>query len=144
MKAYNKVIIQDEQIANWQKSDHGKKIQHSCLGTIKAKLKQLDNVVVLDKFIPTTKWCSKCNSVKNDLTQKDRIYICKCGHQEDRDVHAAKNMVEIYNLVISKNLVPKDIREVKLVDFRSAIRVDAKDVERQDQKVEARRCSVFS
>lgn len=53
-------------------------------------------------------------------------------------------MVEIYNLVISKNLVPKDIREVKLVDFRSAIGVDAKDVERQDQKVEARRCSVFS
>ena len=53
-------------------------------------------------------------------------------------------MVRIYQQVLKNNSVPKDIREVKLVDFRSAIGVDAKDVERQDQKVEARRCSVFS
>ena len=26
MKAYNKVIIQDEQLSNWQRSGHGRKI----------------------------------------------------------------------------------------------------------------------
>ena len=144
MKAYKKVIIQDEQLVNWQKSDHGKKIQHSCLGTIKSKLKQLENVVVLDKFIPTTKWCP-CGYVNENLKLSDRIINCpKCGKVEDRDIHAAKNMIEIYDLVLSKNLVPAGCREVKLVDFRSAIGVVAKDDERQDQKVEARRCSVFS
>ena len=144
MKAYKKVVIQDEQLASWQKSDHGKKVQHSCLGTIKSKLKQLENVVVLDKFIPTTKWCS-CGYVNENFKLSDRTINCpKCRKVEDRDIHSAKNMIEIYDLVLSKNLVPAGCREVKLVDFRSAIGVVAKDDERQDQKVEARRCSVFS
>ena len=144
MKTYDKVIIQDEQIVNWQKSNHGKKIQHSCLGKIKTKLKQLDNVVILDKFIPTTKWCS-CGYINENLNLSDRTIKCPiCGKVEDRDVHSAKNMIKIYDLVISKNLVPMDSREVKLADFRTSIGVVAKDNERQVQKDETRRCSVFS
>lgn len=98
MKSYNKVVIQDEQISCWQKNGHGKKIQHSCMGTIKAKLKRLDNVIVLDKWIPTTKWCPCCGK-KNDVQLEQRTYSCECGHHADRDIHSAKNIVEIWNLV---------------------------------------------
>lgn len=98
MKSYGKVIIQDEQISCWQKSGHGKKVQHSCMGAIKAKLKQLDNVVVLDKWIPTTRWCPCCGK-RNDVPLEQRTYICECGYYEDRDVHSAKNMVTIWDLV---------------------------------------------
>ena len=113
------------------------------MGTIKAKLKALPNVVVLDKFIPTTKWC-ECGHIHEDIDETTRTLVCpKCHKVEDRDMHAACNMLKIYNLALQKNLVPRDAREVKLVDFRAAAGI-AKDEEGKAQEVEARRCSVFS
>ena len=41
LKSYNCIVIQDEQIASWQKGLFGKQVQHSCLGLVKAKLKSL-------------------------------------------------------------------------------------------------------
>ena len=61
LKHYDNVIIQDEQLARWHKSGHGKKVQHSILGRVKSKLMNgFDNVIVLDKMIPTTKICIEC------------------------------------------------------------------------------------
>ena len=118
MKNYEKVIYQDEQLSKWhQEKAMSSTIQHSCLGTIKAKLKMLDNTIILNKFIPTTKWCPKCGSIKNDITLDDRTYDCHCGYNEDRDIHAAKNMVSIWQSLVENNLVPMDSREVKLEDW---------------------------
>ena len=79
-----------------------------------------------------------------DIDESVRTLVCpKCHKVEDRDIHAAKNMLKIYNLVLQNNLVPMDGREVKLVDFRSSTGI-AKDEERKDQKNDTRRCSVFS
>ena len=58
MKQYKAVVIQNEQLAKLHKDKrrgYSKTIQHSCMGTIKAKLKNLSNVIVLDEYIPTTK-----------------------------------------------------------------------------------------
>lgn len=41
LKKYETIVIQDEQISNWHKGLFGKQVQHSCLGLVKAKLKQL-------------------------------------------------------------------------------------------------------
>lgn len=90
LKSYNKIVIQDEQLSNWMKSGHGKKISHGCLGIIKSKLKKMKNVVVLDKYIPTTRMCSKCGNIHESLRQRDRTFICPyCGETSDRDIHAA-------------------------------------------------------
>lgn len=91
----------------------------------------LDNSIVIAKFIPTTKFCRCCGSIKNDLKQEDRTYACHCGHNEDRDVHAAKNMVWIWKKLQEEHLVPMDGREVKLEDWYKF----------QD---DPRRCSIFS
>ena len=132
MKAYDSVIYQDEQLAEWKKDKiMSKSVQHSCLGLIKIKLGQLNNTIKLDKFIPTTKFCPKCGSLKNDITLSDREYVCHCGYQEDRDVHAAKNMINIQRSLVETNFVPTDGREVKLEDW-------------QKYQVDPRRCSVFS
>lgn len=87
-KKFCHVIIQDEQLHNWHKNGHGKKIQHSCLGRLKAKIKQRCNAVVLDKFIPTTKLCRDCGQ-KHEMKQSERTFRCSCGVVQDRDVHAA-------------------------------------------------------
>lgn len=50
-------------------------------------------VVLADRFYPSSKTCSYCGSYKKDLKLKDRTYICnECGLIIDRDINAAINL----------------------------------------------------
>ena len=91
------IVIQDEQISEWRQDGlSGSKIQHSILGRIKSKLINNDRTIILDKWFPTTKYCRHCGS-KIELELKDRIFECpKCKTKEDRDIHAANNMIYFY------------------------------------------------
>ena len=40
------------------------------------KLKQNPRVIVVDRFFPSTKLCHVCGAVKDDITLKDRTYVC--------------------------------------------------------------------
>ena len=91
------IVIQDEQICEWRQDGlSGSKIQHSILGRIKHRLIYSDRVKMLDKWFPTTKYCRHCGS-KVELELKDRIFECpNCKTKEDRDIHAANNMIYFY------------------------------------------------
>ncbi len=53
-------------------------------------------LLAADRWYPSSKTCSDCGSVKAKLTLKDRIYACDaCGHTEDRDVNAARNLLSL-------------------------------------------------
>lgn len=113
------------------------------MGVIKQKLKALPQTVVLDRFIPTTKWCPSCHS-KQKMPLDKREYVCSCGYHEDRDVHSAKNMLVIKNLVFSSNhFVPTEHREVTLTEFKAAI-ADSVMLTGTSPNEEVRRCSIFS
>ena len=118
-KNYDKIVMQDEQLQNWQKGLFGKQVQHSCMGRIKSKLKTMDNVYVLDRNIPTTKICMNCGKI-HEMDLSDRKFQCDCGFSEDRDVHAAKNMLEILHLIEICNLLPPEQRNVKRAEFLTA------------------------
>lgn len=50
-------------------------------------------LVVADRWFPSSKTCSGCGVVKADLTLSDRVYECaSCGLVVDRDVNAAVNL----------------------------------------------------
>ena len=51
-------------------------------------------IIKIDRFFPSSKTCSKCGWIKNDLTLKDRTWICKCGEKHDRDLNAATNILK--------------------------------------------------
>lgn len=122
LKLYSTIVMQDEQIASWHKGLFGKQVQHSCLGLVKTKLKALPQTIVLDKWIPTTKWCPICHT-KNEMPLEKRTYECKCGHEEDRDVHSAKNMLVIKDFVFSSlSFVPTEHREITLMEFEASVR----------------------
>ena len=136
LKAYDYIVMQDEQIANWHKGWFGKYVQHSCLGLIKAKLKALPQTIILDKWIPTTKWCPKCGR-KHNVNLNERTYVCECGYAEDRDVHSAKNMLAIKDLVFqSQNFVPTEHREVTLMEFKASISNASSIVSKSGQRSE--------
>jgi putative transposase len=51
-------------------------------------------VIRIDRFFPSSKTCSKCGWINNNLTLKDRNWICpKCGEKHDRDFNAATNIL---------------------------------------------------
>ena len=50
------------------------------------------NIVIADKYYPSTKMCNKCGYVK-EMKLKDRVYKCDCcGLTIDRDLNAAINL----------------------------------------------------
>lgn len=107
LSQYNTIVMQDEQIASWKKVEYreingnkqkiqrGKKIQKSILGRIKTKLSKQDNVVILSQWAPTTKLCTNCGKY-HDIPENIRTFTCDCGIVEDRDIHAANNMIWMY------------------------------------------------
>lgn len=93
---YSNVYMQDEMIANWHKGLFGKQVQHSCLGMIKQKLSEQNNVFVIDRSYPSTKLCYKCGTLHKDITLKDRTFKCPtCGFEEERDLKASKTILFI-------------------------------------------------
>ena len=53
-------------------------------------------LLVADRWYPSSKLCSSCGRRKPSLTLKDRVFACdSCGHTEDRDVNAARNLLKL-------------------------------------------------
>jgi putative transposase len=50
-------------------------------------------IVHIDRFFPSSKTCSKCGWINNNLTLKDREWTCKCGEKLDRDLNASINIL---------------------------------------------------
>ena len=68
------------------------------------------DIIVADRWFPSSRRCRKCDVVSVGLTLKDRVFRCEnvaCGHVEDRDVHAARNLERYPGL--PGNLTPVDI-----------------------------------
>lgn len=49
-------------------------------------------LVVADRFYPSSKTCSQCGEINKDLKLKDRVYNCSCGLSIDRDLNASINL----------------------------------------------------
>ena len=50
----------------------------------------------IDKWFPSSKTCSKCGNVKEELKLSERSYKCECcGIEIDRDYNAALNIKNI-------------------------------------------------
>lgn len=105
------VFFQDEALTSW-KVRSGKRLQHSILGRVKSKLIIHPRTYMIDRMTPTTQWCNECEGKTKHLPNK-RMYVCQfCGETDDRDIHAAKNMIL---LGIKEHNVPVDSGELTSV-----------------------------
>lgn len=50
------------------------------------------SVKFVDRYFPSSKMCSSCGNIKDDLKLSERIYSCGCGLKIDRDLNAAINI----------------------------------------------------
>lgn len=59
-------------------------------------------LIKADRFYPSSKTCSNCGHIKQDLMLSDRTYECKeCGLRIDRDYNAARNLAKYATLHLS-------------------------------------------
>ena len=50
-------------------------------------------VIIADRWFPSSKTCHNCGAIKSDLKLSDRTYVCgDCGFTLDRDLNAALNL----------------------------------------------------
>ena len=87
------IVTQDENIKGWHKGLFGRQVQNSALGTLKAKLIANPNVLVVDRFFPSTRMCPRCGDINEGITLSERIFACGCGYTEERDVKSAKTLL---------------------------------------------------
>ena len=51
------------------------------------------NIVKIDRFYPSSKTCSECDYIKQDLKLSDRVWTCSVCHTvHDRDENSAKTV----------------------------------------------------
>jgi putative transposase len=76
----------------------GKSTLDNGYGMLKTFLKykleaQGKQLIVVDRFFPSSKRCSSCHYRNRELTLADRIWECPvCGEVLDRDINAAMNL----------------------------------------------------
>ncbi len=52
-------------------------------------------VVIANRWFPSSKTCNACGLVNQELQLKDREWKCECGERHDRDLNAAYNLRDL-------------------------------------------------
>lgn len=93
-----RVVIEDLNVKGMMKNKHlSDAIRKQCFYEFKRQLEYKCKfrgieLVIADRFYPSSKTCSQCGEIKTDLKLKDRIYKCSCGLTIDRDLNASINL----------------------------------------------------
>ena len=95
----SKIVIEDLDVSRMLKNRHlSEKISEQNfykfreILTYKCKLNNIE-LVIADRFYTSSKTCSCCGHIKQDLKLKDRVFKCPtCGLEIDRDLNAAINL----------------------------------------------------
>ena len=98
---YESIAIEDLDIQGMLQGDSGlaRRIQDCPWFTFRQLLTQKAeqygcNLIVISKYYPSSKSCSSCGSINNNLKLTDREYICpNCGLTLDRDYNASLNIL---------------------------------------------------
>ena len=70
----------------------------------KSKWKNIQ-VIIANRFFPSSKLCSCCGSIKRNLKLSERIYKCECGNVMDRDYQAALNLKKYGEMFLKQQSV---------------------------------------
>jgi putative transposase len=100
IRKYDIIAIEDLNVKGMVKNHKlAKAISDSSWSSFVTKLKYKaewygKEVVVIDRFYPSSKTCSCCDHIKESLSLDERTWTCsKCNTMHDRDVNASKNIL---------------------------------------------------
>jgi len=94
----SRIVMEHLNVSGMMKNKHlAKSIAHQKLFEFKRQIKYKSKkygieFVEAGKWYPSSKTCSSCGKIKNDLKLKDRVFVCSCGFKMDRDLNASINL----------------------------------------------------
>ena len=94
----NFICMEDLNVSGMMKNKHlSKAVQQQSFYEFRRQIKYKSEwnniqVIIADRFFPSSKLCSCCGNIKKDLKLSDRIYKCECGNVTDRDFQASLNL----------------------------------------------------
>ena len=113
-KSHGRIVIEDLNVAGMTRSARGSReapghhvraksgLSRSLADASFGELRRLltykcrwygSELVVADRFFPSSKTCSRCGTVRSQLGLGDRVFTCPaCGLRIDRDLNAAINL----------------------------------------------------
>lgn len=101
-KNYGTIVIEDLNVKGMVKNHKlAQAISDVGFGEFKRQLDYKSKwygseVIVADRFFPSSKICSCCGNKKDKLKLSERIYECyACGSKIDRDLNASKNLANL-------------------------------------------------
>ena len=96
----SRVVMEDLNVQGMMKNKHlSKAVQQQCFYEFFRQMQYKCawngiELVIADRFYPSSKTCSCCGTIKSDLKLSDRTYVCPhCGAVIDRDYNAAINLM---------------------------------------------------
>ena len=105
------IVVEDLAVPNMLKNKRlSRSLADSSFGEIRRQLEYKCDwegieLVLADRFFPSSKRCSGCGNIKKELKLSTRTYVCEeCGLSLCRDYNAALNLVWWYENVFS---IPK-------------------------------------
>lgn len=105
------MVLEDLNVKGMMKNKHlSKAIQQQCFYEFRRQIEYKSawnniQVIIADRFFPSSKLCSCCGSIKKDLKLSDRIYRCECGNVINRDYQAALNLKKYGEMVLEQSVV---------------------------------------
>lgn len=123
VKFNDKIVVEDLNVGGMMRTKSlSKSLADVSLSEFKSVLSyKAENygreLIIADRFYPSSKTCNQCGNVKKDLTLKDRVYVCDaCGYTEDRDYNASLNLVKLAHDKIGQvqpELTPEDLTAMR-------------------------------
>lgn len=111
-----------------QKSGLNRAILNACFSEFRRQLEYKGDwygceVMMADRFYPSSKRCSSCGTVKAELRLGQRTYTCEsCGLSIDRDLNAALNLRDYESSSASADEGPRGTGSLKPVERNKALR----------------------
>lgn len=97
---YDNIFLEDLNVKGMMKNRKlAKSIGDVAWGTFTQTLKYKaewndKRVIEVGRFFPSSKTCNSCGWINSNLSISDRTWKCKCGVEVDRDLNAAKNILD--------------------------------------------------
>jgi putative transposase len=99
-KSHGVVVVEDLNIAEMKSKSPAhlrRSLQASMMGEI---IRQLSykalHLIKAPRYYPSTKRCSKCGNIRDEIGLSERTYICPvCGLTINRDLNAAVNLMNV-------------------------------------------------
>ena len=105
------IVLEDLNVRGMMKNRHlSKTVQQQCFYEFRRQIEYKANwiniqVIIADRFFPSSKLCSCCGNIKKDLKLSDRIYRCECGNVIDRDYQASLNLKRYGEMVLEQSAI---------------------------------------